>query len=329
MASPDRIESSARSQGARGSGLAVSVARTAARRAALALPEAQQLKLRRYRNRKRPLPRMSIGLLTGDTPWTLGEASGQRNPVVSAADVTDADAAFVADPFAVERDGTWHLFFEVMSRNSGKGEIGYARSEELSDWTYQGLVLSERFHLSYPAVYQTDDVVWMIPETWESKQVRLYRADPFPSRWVLDRVLLDGVAGTDPTLFRTASGRWSMLLCQAESVHNSTLMRYDAPDICGPWVESAESPLVVDSPDQARPGGHCFAVDGEMHRLGQDCSRRYGERLRSFPLRPPWTSGGRDVLLPTGTDWRSRGGHHADIHAHPSGGWVAFVDGES
>jgi hypothetical protein len=271
---------------------------------------------------------MSIGLLSGATPWVLAESDG-RNPILSAADVTDAEAAFVADPFAVERDGVWHLFFEVMNRTSGKGEIGRARSNDLATWSYEGLVLAEPFHLSYPAIYVTDDAVWMVPETWESQQVRLYRADPFPHRWTLDRVLLDGVAGTDPTLFRTPSGGWSMLLCKADNVHNSTLLRYDAPAITGPWVEAPESPLVVDSPDQARPGGHVFAVDGTLYRLGQDCSRRYGERLRSFPLAPPWNGGGRDVLLPTGSGWRSRGGHHADLHVHDARGLIAFVDGES
>jgi hypothetical protein len=294
-----------------------------------ALPEGTQVRLRRYRNRRRALPRIGLGVLTGETPWSLREDARFPSPILTARDVSDVDAAFVADPFGVEESGSWHVFFEVMNRNSGKGEIARASSPDLVHWTYEGMHLVEPFHLSYPGIYHTDNGIWMVPESWESKQVRLYRADPFPGRWVLDRVLLDGVAGTDPTLFRNPDATWSMLLCAAEDAHNETLRRFDAPAIVGPWVEAAGSPLVTGSPEQARPGGHCFWFEGVQYRLGQDCSRRYGERLRSFPLTSPWNRGGEDVLLPAEGDWRARGGHHADIHQDPSGGLIAFVDGES
>lgn len=301
-----------------------------ARRALRKLPERQQLWLRRYRNARRPLPQLSIGLLTGDSPWTLKADPRYPSPIISAGDVTDADAAFVADPFAYQRDGVWHLFFEVMNRGSGKGEIALATSTNLVDWFYQKIVLAEAFHLSYPAIYETAGEVWMVPESWEAKQVRLYRADPFPFRWVLHQILLDDMPGTDPTVFQNDDGSWSMLLCDARSTHNSTLLVFDAPEIRGPWTQSAQSPLVADKAEQARPGGHCFVVDGRRYRLGQDCSRRYGERLRSFPMPDDPSEAARDVLSPTGRGWRALGGHHADLHAAaPGKGWLAFVDGEA
>lgn len=300
-----------------------------ARRLLASLPETQQIQIRRLLNKTRSLPDMSIGILAGPTPWALEEAHGQAAPIITAQDVTDAKAAFVADPFAIERDGTWHLFFELMNRRTGKGQIGCAISVDLKKWIYRGSVLAEPFHLSYPAVYEVDGVTWMIPESWEAKQVRLYRANAFPEGWVFDRVLIDDIAATDPTLYRQSDGSWSMLLCDAGRVPNSTLRRYDAPDLTGPWVEGAKSPLIVDRPDQARPGGHVFEVGGTAFRMGQDCSQRYGESLRSFPLREPWSTGGQSVLIPTGAGWRGRGGHHADLHLLPDGSFIAFVDGES
>jgi hypothetical protein len=300
------------------------------RRTVRALPPKAQQHLRRVRNRRRPLPSMSIGVLFGETPWTLEERPEFPNPIVTAADVRDASAAFVADPFAVRRDGEWYLFFEVMNRDSGKGEIAYASSPDLVQWKYGCRVLVEPMHLSYPAIYVTDDTVWMVPESWEANQVRLYRADPFPSRWVLEKVLIDGVAGTDPTLHRRPDGSMSMLLCSAEDgIHNETLLRFDAPCLEGPWSRSPEGELVTGDSSQARPGGHCFDFDGVMYRLGQDCSTRYGESLRTFPLEPPWSVGGAIVIGQDGDGWRSRGGHHADIHPWSGGGLFAFVDGES
>lgn len=305
-------------------------ARDLPRRAARVLPRGTQQSLRRTRNRRRPLPSMSIGILFGDTPWTLTERPEVPNPILTALDIDDAPAAFVADPFAVRMDGEWHLFFEFLNRRSGKGEIGHASSPDLVRWSYRGTVLAEPFHLSYPAIYASEGEVWMVPETWEAQQVRLYRADPFPSRWVLETVLLDGVAGTDPTVHRLADGDFSMLLCSAENeVHNETLLRFDAPSLRGPWTRSRDSPLVRGDPSQARPGGHCFDFEEVTYRLAQDCSTRYGERLRSFPLEPSGGEEGRLVLGQDGDGWRSKGGHHADFHAWSDGGLFAFVDGES
>jgi hypothetical protein len=170
----------------------------------------------------------------------------------------------------------------------------------------------------------------MIPETWESQQVRLYRADPFPSRWVLEQVLIDGVAGTDPTLRREADGTWSMFLCSAEGeVHNETLLRFVAPRLKGPWTEAADSPIVRQDASRARPGGHCFEFEDVTYRLAQDCSTRYGESLRAFPIDSETNSDGHLVVGQQGHGWRARGGHHADIHVLPSGKLLAFVDGES
>ncbi|MGB5951708.1 MAG: hypothetical protein WBG57_04225 [Ornithinimicrobium sp.] len=270
---------------------------------------------------------MSIGIMFGHTPWNLREAPIGVNPVLTAADVTDVSAAFVADPFAIWHDDCWHLFFEVMNRKSGKGEIGHATSNDAHGWKYDAIVLSQDFHLSYPAVYVTSGGMWMVPESFESNQVRLYRADPFPTTWTLEKVLIDGVAGGDPTLWRNDDGTWSMLLCSAEGSRNETLLRYEGASLFGPWTESRHSPLVNGDAAIARPGGHCFSVEGIRYRLAQDCSRRYGERLRSLPLAEPWNQDARNVLQPQGTGWRGRGTHHADLHQMPSG-YLAFVDGE-
>ncbi|NQW05295.1 MAG: hypothetical protein HQ485_14915, partial [Acidobacteria bacterium] len=55
----------------------------------------------------------SIGIYTGADPLTLEAPRGLVNPVVTARHVTDAPARFVADPFMLRADSTWHMFFEV------------------------------------------------------------------------------------------------------------------------------------------------------------------------------------------------------------------------
>ena len=69
--------------------------------------------------------RWSIGIYEGESPLDLHPRGGVSYPVLSAEAVTDVPAAFVADPFLVRENGTWHLFFELWNRATGRGEIGH------------------------------------------------------------------------------------------------------------------------------------------------------------------------------------------------------------
>ena len=106
-----------------------------------------------------------------------------RNPVVSQNDVSDVRARFVADPFMVNQDGHWYMFFEVMNQDTNRGAIGLAISEDGFHWEYRQIVLREPFHLLYPHVLHWDGEYYMTPETLEANSVNLYRADPFPTQW--------------------------------------------------------------------------------------------------------------------------------------------------
>src|SRR5215471_15037454 len=122
----------------------------------------------------------SIGIYAGPSPFDLNPATGVTNPVLSAGDITDVDAAFVADPFMIRNDGHWHMFFEVLNRERQRGEIGWATSQDGISWSYQRIVLSEAYHLSYPHVFRWQGDWFMIPETLGANSIQLYRATRFP-----------------------------------------------------------------------------------------------------------------------------------------------------
>ena len=62
------------------------------------------------------------------------------NPVLTAEDVTDVSATFVADPFLLYDNDTWYMFFEVMSNH---GDIGLATSLDGFNWIYKQIVIIE------------------------------------------------------------------------------------------------------------------------------------------------------------------------------------------
>jgi hypothetical protein len=80
------------------------------------------------------LPHWSIGIYAGKSPFELLPPDDLQNPVLTCADVTDVPASFVADPFMVRSDGVWYMFFEVMVRPLGIGQIGLAISDDGLAW---------------------------------------------------------------------------------------------------------------------------------------------------------------------------------------------------
>jgi hypothetical protein len=115
--------------------------------------------------------RWSIGIYAGNSPFDLSTPDNLKNPVITARDITDVTADFVADPFMIRENNKWHMFFEVMTR---KGEIGLAQSSDGLHWDYRQIVLREPFHLSYPYVFKWNDDYYMIPEANQTEMRLLF-----------------------------------------------------------------------------------------------------------------------------------------------------------
>jgi hypothetical protein len=280
-----------------------------------------------------PLPRnpWSIGIYAGASAFALAPPHGIENPIMTREKVTDVPAAFVADPFLILHDSLWHMFFEVMHHGRGKGEIGWAHSADAIDWRYGGIVLREPIHLSYPHVFEYGGAIFMVPETLGAEAVRLYRAEPFPRRWVHIADLLSGPLA-DPTPF-WFDDHWWMFACATPTRHD-TLSLFVAEDLTGSWREHRASPVVVDDKTRARPAGRVLVTNGCLYRFAQDCGHRYGGAVRTFVIdcltehRYSEREEERGPMLgASGAGWNGKGMHHVDIHPCGAERWVAAVDG--
>lgn len=262
----------------------------------------------------------------------LGPAEGVVNPVLTRDDITDVNARFVADPFMLRVDGTWHMFFEVMRATGRVGAIGHATSPDGLIWRYSRIALEEGFHLSYPCVFEADGEYYLVPESHQAGAIRLYRAEHFPYGWSLVTTLLDG-EWVEPTLFRR-DGCWWMLAA-APARRATSLHLFGAHELTGRWREHPASPVVRDDAGAARPAGRVVMFNGALLRFAQDCSRRYGERVTAFEIvelsarhyHERAVAGG---LVP-GTlagRWNSSRMHHVDPHQLSEGRWLCCVDGD-
>jgi hypothetical protein len=275
----------------------------------------------------------SIGIYDGPSPWQLAPVRTVHNPVLTRHSVTDVQASFVADPFMLEVRGTWHMFFEVMNRTTGRGEIGLATSPDGLRWTYGGIVLSEPFHLSYPYVFEWGGEYFMVPESHQAGAVRLYRARHFPSEWKYGGPLLEGPYLSDPSPFY-AHGRWWMFVENGAGFKSDTLRLYSATALDGEWREHPASPLRSADPHLARPAGRVLVDDGRIIRFAQDCSPQYGMAVSALEVSDLSTETCHEraltaapILAASGEGWNREGMHHVDAHRLPDGRWRACVDG--
>jgi hypothetical protein len=275
----------------------------------------------------------AVGVYAGRSPLVLRPAAGVVNPVLTREDVTDAAADFVADPFMLNHAGRWFMFFEVLNRRDGRGEIGLATSLDGLAWDFERVVLREAFHLSYPHVFEAGGEFYMTPETLGAGAVRLYKAARFPYDW---SHVADLIAGeyADPTVF-FHGGRWNLFACATPQQHDS-LALFRADELRGPWAAHPASPVITGDNSRARPAGRVVADGGRVIRFAQDCSARYGWRVRAFEVRELSATryaeeecAGGPVLAASGRGWNGRGMHHLDAHRQPDGSWLACVDGHA
>jgi hypothetical protein len=276
----------------------------------------------------------SIGIYTGDSPYSVRPTNSANNPVLTRASVSDVQARFVADPFMIYARGCWHMFFEALNSESGRGEIGLASSHDAAVWDYRKIVLRESFHLSYPYVFEWDNQFYMVPESYQANSVRLYRANDFPVSWSFVGDLLSGDDFEDSCVFRF-NDRWWLITDHAKPPYYAGKLRLFYSDhLMGPWVEHPKSPVIDGNPHIARPAGRVVVWNDRVIRFTQDCSPIYGARVRAFEITELTSTAFREqqlgaspVLQGSGMGWNESGMHHIDPHPTGDGRWLACVDG--
>jgi hypothetical protein len=180
---------------------------------------------------------------------------------------------FLADPFAVVRDGTTYILCEEFDYAANKGRIV---SFELTDWLHPSgpkVAIELPTHISYPYLIEYQGAIYCTPETHQAREIALYKAEEFPHQWIRIASLISDFSGLDATIFQY-EGRW-WLTCACKDADLAQLFVWYAWDLLGPWTPHAGNPVKTDI-RSSRPAGTPFMHDGYLHRPAQDCSRSYG-----------------------------------------------------
>jgi hypothetical protein len=192
---------------------------------------------------------------------------------------------FLADPFGVIRDGSLHVFAEAYDYRTRRGVIDVLRLDADLNLLDRHPCLEEKWHLSYPFVFEADGETWMLPEAHHSGGLTLYRATDFPFGWTAEHRFMIHAPVIDPTLFRHQD-RWWLAFAPGGDIgrRQGELHLAYADDFRGPWTPHPLNPVRHDR-GGARPGGSAIVHPDHIDLPVQDCSATYGGGLRTLRIR--------------------------------------------
>ena len=209
--------------------------------------------------------------LDGPDLWQTRSVAGTAWNVIP-----DPGFRFYADPFPFVHEGCSYIFVEDYDHRSGKACISVIPFDERGPSGPAQPVLEEPWHLSYPFVFEHAGQIWMVPESSANRSVVLYRADPFPHRWVQEAVLLTDIEASDATIIQHGGTFWMFAATRdGAGSWSDMLSLFSAPDLRGPWTPHPANPVLVDQAS-ARPAGAMVVRDGKPWRPVQDCTFGYG-----------------------------------------------------
>jgi hypothetical protein len=186
---------------------------------------------------------------------------------------------FLADPFAVRTNDTIHVLCEEFNYWIGSGRI-VSMDVEPEGPSFGQLIPIDwpvRTHASYPFLLEYRGDIYCVPETWQLREISLYRAREFPTIWEKDTTLIANFAGLDPTIFEH-EGHWWLACTNKHDEPLAKLVLWHAEDLRGPWKPHMANPVKNDI-FSSRPAGTPFKHHGLLYRPAQDNSKTYGGRV--------------------------------------------------
>lgn len=229
-----------------------------------------------------------------------------------------------ADPFVFSHRERTVVFYETqVGDDPGRIEAAEISPSRL---ILLGPVLIEPFHLSYPAVFEVNGQLYLLPETQAAGELRLYRFRRFPDKIEFVRTLARGYYA-DPSplliggmLYIFATSERGLELFMLHDVETGTLRLH------------AASPI-TDERDLRRCGGLPFLIDGRLVRPSQAFKRIYGDDLTLLAIDAITPTDYRERVLARNVvdrahTWSAQGGHHVSV-ARCGQQWAIAVDGQA
>jgi hypothetical protein len=230
-----------------------------------------------------------------------------------------------ADPFVFEHEGKYWAFFEDYSYREMRAGLACAQISPQGELGPPTPCLhSPSCHYSYPHVFRAGSDIFMIPESYESNSVDLYRCTQFPNQWVHEALLLKGKF-VDTTVWEH-EGLWWVATTSADSGPAGALLLFYATSITGEWHFHPRNPISTDIRVN-RGAGHIIRSQNRLIRPSQSCAPTYGYSFAFNEITElsKQRYSERPLKTITPEHWEGLSG----VHTYNRAGNVELIDGRS
>jgi hypothetical protein len=231
---------------------------------------------------------------------------------------------FWADPFGFEHAGKNWVYFEDFSYQKKRAWISCA--EVLSDGSLGSPTVcldNPDRHYSYPHVFRDGDDIFMVPESYDSERVDLFRCEDFPNKWVHERTLFQG-RFVDTTIWQH-DGLWWMMTTRAEpDPRAGCLFLYYSESLAGEWRFHVSNPISTDARTD-RGAGRVFRARDRLIRPSQSRCPIYGYSfsLNEITTLTPAQYSERVLTTVTPEHWKG----FCAVHTYNRTGSIEWIDG--
>ena len=222
------------------------------------------------------------------------------------------------------------VFTEVWNRTLNHGTIAVVELTKSFQYIRSREVLTEPFHLSYPYVFKYNNSYYMLPEAWESKQLRLYKSKCFPWSWELHSILINDIDYADPTL--CIFNDMFYIILNSDPLENSQTELYFSKNITGKWRKHSSLIQIRNPSRSSRSAGKLLSLGNKTYRFTQDCHKKYGmgvnvtEILEISPK--SYHQNELNIINLERPYWALSGFHHVDVFKNKNH-YFALFDGYS
>jgi len=189
---------------------------------------------------------------------------------------------FWADPFVIYKDNKYYIFVEEYIYKLKKAHISCIIMNSKGSYNKPIKILDKPYHISYPFIFESDDKLYMIPETRDAETIELYKCTDFPLKWEFEMILMENIKAVDTTLFQYENKYWlftNILENEGASTEDELFLFYSDHFLTNDWKAHPLNPIVSDV-TKARPAGNIFIRNSIIYRPSQDCSKRYGYGIK-------------------------------------------------
>ncbi|WP_400078907.1 hypothetical protein [Winogradskyella sp. R77965] len=189
---------------------------------------------------------------------------------------------FWADPFVMERNGSYFIFFEELIYKENIGKIAVLEIDSDGNFEPPKIIIDKDYHLSYPFLIEEGSDLYMIPESSGNGTIELYKCTAFPLQWQLHKVLMQDVNAVDTTILKHNGKYW--LFCnitenEGASSLDELFLFYSDSLLDDDWISHPSNPIVSDV-SQSRPAGNIFKNNGKIFRPSQNSAKGYGHGMK-------------------------------------------------